>query len=81
MVGLCKYKDLFGKPNAGLRKYRIFDIAILDCVVVIIISYLISWLFKWNLWYTLGGIFLLGIFTHRIFCVRTGVDKMLFPDK
>ena len=81
MVGLCKYKDLFGKPNAGLRKYRIFDIAILDCVVVIVIGYLISWFFKWNLWYTLGGIFLLGIFAHRIFCVRTGLDKMLFPDK
>ena len=81
MGGLCKYKDLFGKPNAGLRKYRIFDIAILDCVVVIVIGYLISWFFKWNLWYTLGGIFLLGIFAHRIFCVRTGLDKMLFPDK
>ena len=81
MVGLCKYKDLFGKPNAGLRKYRIFDIAILDCVVVIVIGYLISWFFKWNLWYTLGGIFLLGIFAHRFFCVRTGLDKMLFPDK
>ena len=81
MGGLCKYKDLFGKPNAGLRKYRIFDIAILDCVVVIVIGYLISWFFKWNLWYTLGGIFLLGIFAHRFFCVRTGLDKMLFPDK
>jgi uncharacterized membrane protein len=81
MVGLCKYKDLFGKPNAGLRKYRIFDIAILDVTVVVIFGYLISWFFKLNLWYTLGGLFLLGIFAHRIFCVRTGLDKMLFPDK
>jgi len=81
MVDLCKYKDLFGKPNAGLRKYRLFDIALFDVAVVVIIGYLISWFFKWNLWYTLGGLFLLGIFAHRIFCVRTGVDKMLFPDK
>jgi hypothetical protein len=81
MVGLCKYKDLFGKPNAGLRKYRIFDIAILDVTVVVIFGYLISWFFKLNLWYTLGGLFLLGIFAHRIFCVSTGLDKMLFPDK
>ena len=81
MVDLCKYKDLFGKPNAGLRKYRLFDITLFDVAVVVIIGYLISWFFKWNLWYTLGGLFLLGIFAHRIFCVRTGVDKMLFPDK
>jgi hypothetical protein len=79
MFGLCKYKDLFGKPNAGLRKYRIFNIAILDCAVVIAIGYLISWLFKWNLWITLGSLFLLGIFVHRMFCVRTGVDQLLFP--
>jgi hypothetical protein len=80
MWGLCKYSELFGHPKTGLRKYRIFDIAILDTAVVIIIGYLISWYFKWNLWYTLGGLFILGIFTHRIFCVRTGVDKLLFPN-
>jgi hypothetical protein len=79
MLDLCKYKDAFGKPNTGLRKYRIFGIAILDTAVVIVIGYFISWFFKWNLWYTLGGLFLLGIFAHRIFCVRTGVDKLLFP--
>ena len=28
-IDLCKYKDLFGEPREGLRKYRIFDIAIL----------------------------------------------------
>lgn len=81
MVGLCKYKDLFGKPYDGHRKYRLFDIALLDFTGVIIFGCLISWFFKWNLWYTLGGLFLLGIFAHRIFCVRTGIDKMLFPDK
>lgn len=80
MSGLCKYKDLFGKPRAGLRKYRIFDIAILDTAVVIIFGYLLSLFFKWNLWYTLGGLFLLGIVAHRMFCVRSGVDKMFFPD-
>jgi ABC-type transport system involved in multi-copper enzyme maturation permease subunit len=81
MKDLCKYKDLFGKPNTGLRKYRIFDIAILDTAVVIIIGYLISWYFKWNLWITLASLFLFGIFAHKIFCVRTGVDKLLFSNK
>jgi len=28
----------------------------------------------------LAVLFLSGIVVHRIFCVRTGVDKMLFPE-
>ena len=76
---LCKYKNLFGKPNEGLRKYRIFDIAILDTVVTIIGAYLIALFFKWPPLYTIIVVFILGIISHRIFCVRTGLDKKLFP--
>lgn len=79
MVDLCKYKDIFGKPNTGIHKYRLFNIAILDVAVVVISGFLLSWFFKWNVWYTLGGLFLLGIISHRLFCVRTTVDKLLFP--
>jgi hypothetical protein len=79
MVDLCKYKDIIGKPNTGIHKYRFFDIAVLDVAVTILAGFLLSWFFKWNVWYTLGGIFLLGIISHRIFCVRSTVDKLLFP--
>uniref|UniRef100_A0A6C0HU00 Uncharacterized protein n=1 Tax=viral metagenome TaxID=1070528 RepID=A0A6C0HU00_9ZZZZ len=79
MVDLCKYKDIFGKPNTGAHKYRFFNIAIVDVALVIIAGFFLSWFFKWNVWYTLGGLFLLGIFSHRIFCVRSTVDKLLFP--
>jgi hypothetical protein len=79
MVDLCKYKDIIGKPNTGIHKYRIFDIAVLDVAVTFLAGFLLSWFFKWNVWYTLGGIFLLGIISHRIFCVRSTVDKLLFP--
>jgi hypothetical protein len=79
MVDLCKYKDIFGKPNTGAHKYRFFNIAIVDVALVIIAGFFLSWFCKWNVWYTLGGLFLLGIFSHRIFCVRSTVDKLLFP--
>ena len=78
---LCKYKDLFGKPREGLRKYRLFDIAILDTAVVVLIGVLISYLTGYNIWVVLAVLFLLGIIAHRFFCVRTGVDKILFPEK
>jgi|UniRef100_A0A6C0JK51 hypothetical protein len=80
MFNLCKYKDIFGKPNTGVHKYRIFKIAVVDVLVVIIFSYIIFLIFKFPFLYTLGFMFLLGIFTHRIFCVRTTVDKLLFPN-
>ena len=78
MTNFCEYKDLFGKPMEGLRKYRIFNIAILDTVVVIIIGLIFSWITKVNIWLTLVVLFVSGIITHRIFCVRTGIDKLLF---
>lgn len=78
-LNLCKYKNLFGKPGEGLRKYRILDIAIYDTAVVIIIGLLISYFTGYNIWITLAVLFISGIIAHRMFCVRTGVDKLLFP--
>ena len=76
---LCKYKNIFGKPGEGMRKYRIFDIAIYDTAVVIIIGLLFSYFTGYNIWITLAVLFISGIIAHRMFCVRTGVDKLLFP--
>jgi fatty acid desaturase len=75
---LCKYKDALGKPKTGIHSYRIFNIAIADVIMTIIASLIISYFFKFNFWITLIILFLLGILLHRIFCVKTTVDKMLF---
>jgi hypothetical protein len=75
---LCKYKDIFGIPGEGLHKYRIFNIAIVDVSLTIIISLLFSYIFNINFILTLIIFFLLGIILHRIFCVKTTVDKLLF---
>lgn len=77
--GLCQYKDILGKPREGIRKYRIFDFSIMDTVVVILFGYFISWYMKWNLVYVLVLLFTLGIILHRLFCVRSRIDKLLFP--
>ena len=79
MFGLCKYKDIFGKPNTGLHSLKILDIATFDVLCVIIIGMLISNTFKMSLLYTIISLFLLGIILHRLFCVRTTVDRLLFP--
>ena len=75
---LCKYKDALGKPKTGIHSYRIFNIAIADVIMTIIASLIISYFFKFNFWITLVLLFLIGILLHRIFCVKTTIDKMLF---
>ena len=77
---LCKYKDVLGKPKQGLHKYRIFNIAIVDVLLTIAGAYLF-YLFnpKFNFFVILLCLFFLGIVLHRLFCVRTTVDKLLFP--
>ena len=75
---LCKYKNLLGKPEQGIRKYRIFDISIMDTVVVIIFGVIISYFTGYNIWLTLAVLFISGIIAHRVFCVRSRIDKLLF---
>jgi len=77
---LCQYKDIFGKAGSktGMRKYRIFGIAVLDATVTVICALLIAWFFKLPYLQTVIAIFILGVFVHRAFCVRTAVDKMIF---
>lgn len=77
--GLCKYKNILGEPNTGIRKYRIFNIAIFDTIVVLLFGILFSYLTGFTLWKVLVFLFISGILTHRLFCVRTGVDQLLFP--
>ena len=77
---LSKYKNLFGKLGTGIHSYRIYNIAILDFGVTFIPAYLTHKLFKVNLLVSFIGWIILGIIVHRMFGVRTTVDKLLFPN-
>jgi len=79
-MDLCKYKNALGLPGKGIHSYRVFGVAIADVIMTIIGAILISFFFKTNLMYTMVCLFLLGIVLHRLFCVRTTVDKLLFPN-
>ena len=58
---------------------HIFGIAWRDVIGTIGIGVVLSLLFKWNILYSILFAFILGIILHRLFCVRTTVDKILFP--
>lgn len=77
---LCKYKNLFGEAGSttGFRKYRIIGISIIDVVVTVLFGFIISYYYGFNIWITLGTLFIVGIIVHHLFCVRTTVDKFIF---
>jgi len=88
-MSICKYKNILGEPNTGIHSVRIFNIAIFDVLATILVGVLlhqfiiVEWLEMSNsikLWMVLVVLFALGILLHRLYCVRTTVDKILFDE-
>ena len=76
----CEYKDIFGKVGEGVHSYRVFNIAVVDVIATIIMAYLLKiFVFPKRSFLKLTIIlFLLGIILHRLFCVKTTIDKYIF---
>jgi hypothetical protein len=84
-MSVCQYSDVFGKPREGVHAHRtFFDIAAVDFYLTFVLAYVIqityNVLTNKSVAYrtVLGLTFFLGIVLHRLFCVRTTVDRMLF---
>jgi hypothetical protein len=77
-MNLCQYKNISGESGKGVHSYRLFGVAIVDVLATIVGAAILAWAAKWPFWYVLGGLFLLGIILHHIFCVETTVDRLLF---
>jgi|694.fasta_scaffold58695_6 hypothetical protein len=79
-INLCQYSDLFGKPNTGLHTYRFLNIAIVDVIATFLLGIFIKEYFlkDTSILYINIFLFILGIIIHRMFCVETTIDKILF---
>ena len=77
-MDLCKYKNILGVPGQGPHSYRIFNIAIADVLLTLILAYILSYIYNISFVKTSIILFILGILLHRIFCVKTTIDKLLF---
>jgi fatty acid desaturase len=80
MFDLWRYQDALGKPGEGIHSYRVVGIAIADVVMTIVAAFAISYFSGFNFWILLAILFLSGIVLHRLFHVRTTLDKALFPN-
>ena len=79
-IDLCEYKDIFGRPREGAHAYRVFDIAVVDVAATVVVAYVIARAFGVVFWKSLVALFIIGIISHRMFCVRTTVDKWVFAN-
>jgi hypothetical protein len=77
-MGLCKYKGALGSPGKGIHSYRLFGVAIADVIMTLVAAFFISSSTGYPLLWTSIGLFAVGIGLHRLFCVKTTIDKALF---
>jgi len=91
-MNLCKFSNMLGKPGEGVHSFRIFDIAVVDVILTLVGAFFIYFIIKtvlkigdievnyWLYLIILFMLFILGIILHRLFCVKTTVDKFLFGE-
>jgi hypothetical protein len=82
---LCKYRNALGVPGKGAHSIRLIGVAVggvavVDVIMTLVGAYIISYYARTSFAWTAAGFFLLGIILHRLFCVRTTIDKLLFPN-
>jgi hypothetical protein len=74
----CKYRHIFGEERKGFHSYRFLDIAIGDFILTAIVSLCIAYLFNASFLTTLLVALILGILAHRLFCVNTKLNTVIF---
>ena len=80
-MGLCKYRDIFGKVGTGVHSLRFFNFAVVDTLLTLLLAYIINYFLKTNLLIVFIVLIILSIIIHRIFCVETTLTKMFFSFK
>jgi hypothetical protein len=83
MSSFCPFKqfsEIFGRPNEGVHSYRFLNLAIVDVIGTIVIAYIIAKIFNLNPWITIIFAFVIGIILHRLFCVNTTINKLIFGE-
>lgn len=75
---MCRHANIFGAPRTGVHSYRLLDVAIADAALAVMFA-----LFLVRRGVPLVraflGTFVAGVVAHRLFCVRTKIDALLFP--
>jgi hypothetical protein len=73
-----EYKNIFGEVGKGVHSYRIFNIAIVDVFLTVLLAYIIYYFSNsYSFLFILLLVFISGIILHRLFGVKTTINKLL----
>ena len=75
----CPYRDIFGKVREGPHSYRIFDVAVVDSVLTVLLALFLQTVFFQNFSFlkVLAVTFIVGEVMHWYFCVDSKVIQIL----
>ena len=77
-MSLCQYKDILGVPGVGFHNHFGMGFAVLDLLGTILIAYFISNKYNFSFNHTFIALMMVAIFLHKLFCVDTTLNKILF---
>lgn len=78
---MCQHADIFGKPNEGVHKQRLFGMAAVDLIATAALAGIITYFTKKNFILVFLALMLLAVVVHKIFCVETALNKKLFSSQ
>ena len=80
MEGLCKYRDIFGRPGEGVHAFRIGGFAAVDVVLTVILAVIIAAAAGFGAigaGATFVALVAIGEVAHRMFCVDTAGLRLI----
>lgn len=78
-MSLCQFRNSLGRPRQGVHAFRMGGLAAADVLGTIALALMLHYFLpKWPLLLCLVVVFGLGVLCHRIFCVNTTLDLLLF---
>ena len=72
------YRDVFGKPGTGVHGIRFANLPVADTALTLVAAGLTTHYFHVPTPLSTCGWLAAGIALHRLFGVRTTIDKLLF---
>lgn len=76
-MGLCQYKDVFGKPGQGVHSIRLGGIAVVDAGLTVLAAWGLAAVWGVSFWKALVCLLGLGVLAHWLFCVDTRLNVLL----
>lgn len=69
---------LCGVPRTGIHSIRLFDFAVVDVMLSLLLAALLTYFKGWSLWLTVPSVLVVGIIAHRLLKIDTKLNTMIF---